>query len=219
LMDINDFLAHYGERGRMLLRAIYEEAVYPSSEGKLGDFSFKSIKKRLSSYGLSYNPSPLLRILEREVGLIETSYKSSNQHWWKITDLNLLKTAIGASEPLSDPKIRLLRIQFYSLDPLGILEYLEKLIKKKRILESDKRKFKKVVFEVLPGIVNFLEESEDYDEDLTIEREIANRILDLAETVSFKITGSIIRSNLGSFEFKGSIRESSESIPDKSYRL
>ncbi len=219
MMDINDFLAQYGERGRMLLRAIYEEAVYPSSEGKLGDFSFKSIKKRLSNYGLSYNPSPLLRILEREVGLIETSYKSSNQHWWKIVDLNLLKASIGAGGSLNDPRIRLLRIQFYSLDPLGILEYLEKLVKKKRVLESEKRRFKKIVFEVLPGIVDFLEESEDYDEDLTVEREIANRILDIAETVSFKITGSITRGSPGSLEVEGGIGEGSKSIPDKSYRF
>ncbi len=219
MMNINDFIAQYGERGRMLLRAIYEEAVYPSSEGKLGDFSFKSIKKRLSNYGLSYNPSPLLRILEKEVRLIETSYKSSNQHWWKIVDLNLLKASIGAGGSINDPRIKLLRIQFYSLDPLGVLEYLEKLVKKKRVLESEKRRFKKIVFEVLPGIVDFLEESEDYDEDLAVEREIANRILDIAETVSFKITGSITRGSPGSLEVGGGISEGGKSIPDKSYRF
>ena len=203
----------------MLLRAIYEEAIYPSSEGKLGDFSFKSIKKRLSNYGLNYNPSPLLRILERDVGLIETSYKSSNQHWWKIVDLNLLKAAIGAGGSLNDPRIRLLRIQFYSLDPLSTLEYLERLVKKRKVLESDKRKFKKIVFEVLPGIVNFLEESEEYEEDLIVEREIANHILDIAETASFKITGSITGVSPSSFKVEGALREGGKSIPDKGYRL
>ncbi len=219
-MDIEDFVAEYGERGKIILKAIYEEAVYPSSDTKLGDFNFKSLKRRLVNYGLNYNPSPLLRILEREVGFIETSYKSSNQHWWKVTNLNLLKRIVEDRAYDDDPRVRLLRIQFYSIDPLGVLEYLKKVSRKKRLLDSDKRRFRSVVFDVLPVIVKFLEETEEYEEELSIEREVSSQILDLAETVSFKLSGSVNSAGRRSL-FKGmqGIGKGGEPIPDERYRF
>jgi hypothetical protein len=217
-MDIEDFIAQYGDRGKIVLKAIYEEAVYPSSDTKLGDFSFKSLKRRLNNYGLNYNPSPLLRILEREVGLIETSYKSSNQHWWKITNLNLLRRIVENRVYEDDPRIRLFRIQFYSIDPLGVLEYLKKVSKKRRLLESDKRKFRSIVFDVLPVIVRFMEETEEYEEELSIEREISSQILDLAETVSYKLSSSANTPKQHSlFKDAQGIGDSSKSISDERY--
>ncbi len=219
-MDIEDFIAQYGDRGRIILKAIYEETIYPSSDTKLGDFSFKSLKRRLTNYGLNYNPSPLLRILEREVGIIETSYKSSNQHWWKVVNLNLLKRIVENRLHENDPRIRLLRVQFYSIDPLGVLEYLKRTSRKKRLLENDKRKFRTIVFDVLPIIVRFLEDTEEYEEELSIEREMSTQILDLAEMLSFKLSGSANTSRRHSLplETRG-IGENSESISDKRYSL
>jgi len=219
-MDIEDFIAQYGDRGKVVLKAIYEEAVYPSSDAKLGDFSFKSLKRRLTNYGLNYNPSPLLRILEREVGLIETSYKSSNQHWWKVTNLNLLRRIIENSLYEDNPRIRLFRIQFYSIDPLGVLEYLKKISRKRRLLESDKKRFRTIVFDVLPTIVRFLEDTEEYEGELSIEREMSMQILDLAETVSFKLSGSTnINRRFLMLEDTQGIGERGKPVPDKRYSL
>ena len=85
-----EFLANYGERGLAVVRAAVEAALAGrGSPGvRLGDFSYREVVARLRSWGLDYNPSMLLRILERDYGVIETTYRSSNQHWWRFLDLN-----------------------------------------------------------------------------------------------------------------------------------
>ena len=77
---LEEFLAKYGERGYALLKAILEASLAPRRGPGFGDFSFKEIKARLASYGLNYNPSVLLAKLEKEYGVIETSYRSGTQH-------------------------------------------------------------------------------------------------------------------------------------------
>jgi hypothetical protein len=74
---LREFVAEYGERACIVLKAIHEE----SSLGgrlKLGDFSIKGLKARLKSWGVEYNPTPLLLKLEKELNLIETSYRSTS---------------------------------------------------------------------------------------------------------------------------------------------
>ncbi len=213
---LDEFLAKYGEMGRLVLKAIYEEALAPKEYHKLGDFSYKSLKKRLSSYGLNYNPSPLLRVLEREIGLIETTYKSSNQHWWRITDFKSLKGLFLDEENELEPRVRLLKIQFYSTDPYSVLSYLKRIIKKRKLNSQDKRIFKNIVYEALPRIVDFLEKSEEWEAELVYERELADNILDMAEMVSLKLKRSIGEERL----YENSLlAESSEAVSDKEYSL
>jgi len=73
---ISDFIYRYGERGRAVLEAIVrasqklaKDAVTPLP----GDFDYRSVVEELGIMGYSYNPSPLLRILEKEYGLIKTT--------------------------------------------------------------------------------------------------------------------------------------------------
>lgn len=101
-----EFLARYGERGYAVLRAAVEATL--GSNGRhgvrLGDFNYREVVAKLRSYGLEYNPSNLLSILEREYAVIETSYKSSNQHWWRFLDLEAVIEALDEYERGASPQ-------------------------------------------------------------------------------------------------------------------
>jgi len=187
---LDEFIAEYGERGLIVLKSILEEYLTPKGRAVLGDFSFQGLKKRMLSYGIRYNPAPLLRILEKNLGLIETTYKSSTQRWWRVIDINAIRAALGSNEETVDPGARLLRIQFYSLEPYSSIEKLKRLADKPSKLTSRERSwFREFVFETLPRITRFLEVSEDYEEQLFTERELARMIFELAERVSIRIGG------------------------------
>ena len=81
---LEEFIAEYGERGTLVLRAILEEYMSPKGRAALGDFSFQGLKRRINSYGVRYNPAPLLRVLEKNIGVIETTYRSTSQRWWRV---------------------------------------------------------------------------------------------------------------------------------------
>ncbi|WP_062662620.1 hypothetical protein [Aeropyrum camini] len=124
--SLRGFLERYGEKGYIVLKAMLEESQSPARGPRPGDFSFKGLKARIASYGLEYNPSLLLARLEREYGVIETSFRSSNQHWWRIRDRRAVEKAVreyeGGEEEVLDPKVRVLRIQFWSLEPEKLLK-------------------------------------------------------------------------------------------------
>lgn len=186
---LDEFLAKYGERGYLVLRAIIEEADSNWGGPGLGDFNFKGVKSRIMGYGVEYNPGPLLSRLEKDYGVIETTYKSSNQHWWRIVNREAIIAALRRYEGLEpeepgepDARARLLRIQFYSLEPDRMLEYLKRIGRLKRLSEADRRRLRRIVFEDLPLLVQFLEEAEaEYSDQLAREISLAHAILDAAE--------------------------------------
>ncbi|MEB3774401.1 MAG: hypothetical protein GSR86_05695, partial [Desulfurococcales archaeon] len=183
---LREFLARYGERGYLVLKAIVEEADRNWGEPRLGDFSFKGVRSRIRGYGVEYNPAPLLSKLEKEYGVIETTYRSSTQHWWRIVDRDSLIEALrvyeGSPEGELDARARLLRIQFYSLDPERILEVLRRAGARRRLSDYDRRRIRRIVFEDLPLVVRFLEEAEgEYEDLLAREIALAHAILDAAE--------------------------------------
>ena len=183
-----EFLAVYGERGYYVLKAIVEAARESLGRARLGDFDYRSVKRKLREYGLDYNPSLLLSRLEREYGLIETSYKSGSQHWWRITDLDAIEEALAEYEGRpsqaageADPRARLLRIQFYSLEPERILSRLEAASRRRG--PQALRILREVAFRELPLIVEFLARVEELglEDELEAEASMARRILDAAE--------------------------------------
>ncbi len=194
--SLTEFIGRYGERGYILLKAILEETDSNWAYPGLGDFDFKGIKSRLRSYGIDYNPSPLLSKLEREYGVIETSYKSSNQHWWKITDRESIEEVVRLKEgrPLrdhEDPRIRMLKIQFYSLDPERILELVRRASRNSKLNEYIKRQLRRIVFEDLPLIVDFLEKAKsEYPEELFREITLAETIIESLERTVTKHSSS-----------------------------
>lgn len=154
---------------------------------RLGDFDFKGVKRRLRELGVDYNPSLLLARLERDYGLIETTYKSGSQHWWRIVDLKAIEEALAEYEGRQparseDPRLRLLRIQFYSLQPERILEELRRIPARPRPGSREAMVLRRIAFEDLPMLVEFLERAKaEYPDDLAAEIELAERILAEAE--------------------------------------
>ena len=193
---LREFLATYGERGYYLLKAMLETSRSLIGVAKLGDFDFKSVRRKLREYGLDYNPAILLSKLEKDYYIIETSYKSSNQHWWRIIDENTLEDVIREHEGRppqdpDDPKLRILRIQFYSLNPDGLLETLKKLENTRKLGWPERRILRKLAFEELPLLAEFLDKArEQYPEELAREITLAEAILETAEAVVVRALGA-----------------------------
>jgi hypothetical protein len=194
LIAIRDFIARYGEKGYWVAKAILVAAA--RSDGSLGDFSIKDVKKALNELGITYNPSPILSKLEKEYGFIETTYKSSSQHWWKIVNRSALEEIISYfEENEGDYRLRLLKIQFYSLRPFELINKLASIIKRSgKVSEREKRFLLSLSFNILPLLVKFLENAEDsYEKELNREIILARKILRMAED-------AILLASSGNFE-------------------
>lgn len=173
------FLAEYGERGYSVLRAAVEAASTPRGRGvRLGDFNSREVAQRLRAWGIQYNPSMLLRILERDYAVIETSYRSSNQHWYRFLDIDAVVEALeeydrgiepvageetgedGAGN-LEDPEQMLLIVQIASLDPYTLLERLRRLAVKPRLSSSDLAALRRLAFNELENVAALLRRAEE----------------------------------------------------------
>ena len=185
LVMVRDFINRYGEKGYMVVKAILRAC--GSSDGSMGDFSYKDVKRELELMGFNYNPSLILSKLEKEYGVIETTYKSSTQHWWRILDRGLLERIVKefeAKNSVEDYELKLLRIQFYSLSPSEILSKLRAMAGSRRLSKRDKRFLLELSFKLLPLLVKFLEVAEsEYGSELSREITVAKEIIELAEKI------------------------------------
>lgn len=186
---LREFIAEYGERACILLKAIYEEL---SSESglKLGDFSVKGLRSRLKSWGIEYNPVPLLLKLEKEIGVIETSYRSTTQRWWHVIDMRALENALGECgvsphNEIGDPRARLLRLQFHVLRPYEILEAFKRIQSRGAVSRGDLEFVRRIAFNELPLLIKIKEEAENlgYNIELREEIEVIEKIVEAAEKV------------------------------------
>ncbi len=185
---VKEFLEEYGERAALVLRAALEVSEEYKAAGKnvLGDFDYKGLVQKLKLKGISYNPSPLLRKLEREYGIIETTYKSEKQHWWKFIDEEAVREALEGEEDVEDPKLIMLKVQAAALGLGEIKEKLKKLSSKKKLNAAEKKWFKNFAFETLPLIVRIAETviEEGYEDPELME---AVRVLKLSMKVANKL--------------------------------
>ncbi|BAB65528.1 hypothetical protein [Sulfurisphaera tokodaii] len=197
-----EFLLKFGEKGRIILQAALD-CSYENNKPELGDFSYKDVVDKLSQLGYSYDPKMILRALEKDYGILETTYKSSNQHWWKFIDKEQVETVLNENKE-GDPKIELIKIKFYSLEPQKIERKLDLMSKKSIITEIDKKTFRLMVFDELSKLTEIYEEASQYEETLPIAERI-KRILTLASIIARKIYGKGY--NKGFLEKEGKERE------------
>ncbi len=201
-----EVLEKYGDKAYLLLKTIIEVSREYAYQGKnkYGDFDYRGLVLKLKASGLDYNPSSLLRIFEEEYGLIETSYRSSNQHWWKIINLQELDRALkeyeGLDEGLDDPEILLIKLQVQSLDLQGTKRILEKMLKKNRLSEIDKKRFRRIVFEDLELLVKVLKRALEYEDYLEEEISLMKEVLALASMIARKIGQPAIARSLEAIE-------------------
>ncbi len=183
------FLEKYGDKGLIVLRVAFEVAQDPYVDHRYGDFSFKHLVLKLQSHGFKYNPVNLLRVLEREYGVIEKSYSSSNQTWWRFVDFEAVRSVLSEYYGISyeDPKLKYLLIKYRSLEPNSMLDTLRRLASKETLSSGDKEVFREIVFNVLDKIVEIIREMEKYEDIFASEISVLREIIGLAEVVSSKL--------------------------------
>jgi hypothetical protein len=183
------FLEKYGEKGLIVLKTAFDLSQDPHIDHRLGDFSFKHLVLKLTSIGFNYNPVNLLRILEKEYGIIEKSYSSSNQTWWRFVDIEAVRRVLSEyyNTPFEDPAIKALHIKYKSLEPKTRLDWLKRLLAKDKLTSADKELFKNFVFTELDKITQLISEMEKYEEVFKGEIAILKELLHLADLVSSRI--------------------------------
>ncbi len=193
---VEEALIKYGDRAYYVLKAAVEvaEENRVASKSLPGDFDFKSLIRRLSSWGISYNPSILLKRLERDYGIIELSYKSSTQKWWVITDLETLKKVLrryrGSDGDVGEPERLLLSLKVKLLGVDSVLERVRKLVAKDVLTERDKEKLIDIVFRYMPKVVEVMKEAENYGGEFREFVRKAKELLRLLEVAVNKYVGT-----------------------------
>ncbi|QOR93899.1 hypothetical protein IMZ38_04410 [Thermosphaera chiliense] len=190
------FLQKYGDKGFIVLKTALSIAKDPNIDHKLGDFSFKHLVLKLNSMGFSYNPVNLIRILEKEFGLIEKTYSSSNQTWWRFKDIDAVEEAVYSEndvEKVEDPKIRLIAVKYRSLEPAEIYAFLQKTLIKPSLTPADKAKFRSMVFNEIDQLVKLVDEMYNYEEFFEYEISFIKEIFKLAEKLSRRIENEHLR--------------------------
>ncbi len=202
---VYEFLDKYGDKGYMVLKSIIDLAkeYSLSKRNRYGDFDYRGLVLKLKANNVSYNPSQLLRILE-DYGIIETTHHSGNQHWWRIINLEEVEQALldytGSPVDLDDPEIALVKIQVESLELDSLKNMLNNMLRKNRLSEIDKRKFRRIVFEELELIVKVLKKALEYEDVLESEVRKLRETLSLALMVAKKIGQPAITRNIKALE-------------------
>ncbi|RLG77411.1 MAG: hypothetical protein DRO14_02390, partial [Thermoprotei archaeon] len=146
--------------------------------------------RKLKEWGITYNPSQLLRIMERDYGIIETVYRSATQRWWRFSDITAVKEAIryfeGDNEDLiEDPEHYVLSLQIDVIDIDRLLNEVKAMYSKSRLSVAEKNRIKQIVVEELPTIAKVMKEAQKYE----------NRYKDFIRKCVFlmKLIGELLR--------------------------
>ncbi|BDC18115.1 hypothetical protein [Acidianus sp. HS-5] len=176
-------LLRFGDRCKAILKVAISIAE-SNDKKELGDFDYKTLVEKLQGDGFDKDPKMILRALERDYGIIETSYRSANQHWWRFIDIEGVKDAIGDS--VEDPEIQLIKIQANSLNLAELERKLRFMLNKSTLSDVDKALFRKIAFEELNYVMEVYRKASMYEETYDIVERI-KIILNLAAKVSSKI--------------------------------
>jgi len=186
---VNEALSRYGGRAYYVLKAALEVAEELRSSGvaRLGDFDYRSLVAKLRSWGLDYNPSNLLRVLEREYGLVRTVYRSSNQRWWVFTDYAAVKLALSDEGGHPDPDEELVALQIAVVNVDKVLAELGRLASRERLGPVEERRLREIVLAELPQLIevykralNYGEKYADFVGKVRRAMELARRVVALA---------------------------------------
>ncbi len=189
---IQEVLMRYGERALYVLKAAVEVSEEYCALGRRtpGDFDSKGLIRKLKEWGITYNPSQLLRIMERDYGIIETVYRSATQRWWKFSDITAVKDAIryfegNNEEVIEDPEHYVLSLQIDVIDVDRLLNEVRAMYSKSKLSVADKNRLKQIVVEELPTIAKVMKEAQKYE----------NRYKDFIRKCVFlmKLIGELLR--------------------------
>lgn len=181
--SVENLLSRYGGRAYYVLKAALEVAEENRRLGlaRLGDFDYKSLVLKLRSWGIEYNPSNLLKVMEREYGLVRTSYRSSNQRWWVFIDMTSVKLALEDSkDDAGDPDEELLTLQIAVVGVDRVIADLANILSKERIAVSDEKRLRDIVLNDLPQIIEVYKKAVNYGNKFSDFTGKARKALELA---------------------------------------
>ena len=199
-----EVLVKHGDKAEAVLRAALSIALKNREGGgsRLGDFDYHSVVKKLRLDGIDYNPSSLLNLLERDYGVIETTYRSSGgRHWWRFIDMRAVQEALaeykGVPGSQASPRLKALRAKVMVLEPRRLLNTLFKMEGKNKLSEADKLLLKRLALVELDVIVDLIDELEKYAPAFSEEIEMLHEIVDLVYRLSLKLnTGEDVKAKL-----------------------
>ncbi|QKR00547.1 hypothetical protein GWK48_09300 [Metallosphaera tengchongensis] len=168
------------DRAKVILKVALD-IVDERGRSEVGDFDYRTLVARLYELGHSFEPKMILRALERDYGIIETSYKSSNQHWWRFIDVDEVRDFLGQEE--EDPDVMLIKAQAASLSLDELERKLITLQQRGMRSDMDKAIFRKIAFEDLPLLVEIYKKSIQYEETKNISMKV-KKILTLASKLT-----------------------------------
>jgi len=193
---ILDAIMRYGEKAYIVLKTALELS-NENDNAMVGDFNYRDLIERLKIKGIKYNPSNMLKILEKEYGIIETTYKSERHHWWKFIDKNAVEEALSDYVNTNtkqvhhiDLDLKLIEIQLNSLELDRLRDILNYLAKKPYLTENDLWTFRRIVFNELELIVKLHKKLIAYEHNFKDEIRLIEHIIELASLVSRKINNS-----------------------------
>lgn len=192
-MIILDAHQRYGQKLYIVLSTAIRIAKMNKIKGLElpGDFEYKALVEELEKQSFKYNPSMLLRILEREYNIIETTYKTSNQHWYRFKNIEeverALNTVIGITLDTEEPDIVMLKIQMKSLQIGYWIKRLKQVYVKDKLSSTDIKIFRKFAFSILPKLVKILRKAEEFEDQLYAEINLAKELINLANIVANRI--------------------------------
>lgn len=172
---VSDFLVRYGERGRAVLEAAVRASTRLASRRREdlptlpGDFDYRTLVEELGLMGYSYNPSPILRILERDYGIIRTTLHTSRQRWFIFSspvvrdfiEDYIIRSREGIDD--TDPDFLIVKTQLVALNIDRIREFLTRLSVKERWSETDYEKLKRLSREDLPLLSEIYKKARERD--------------------------------------------------------
>jgi|YelNatPaOPRAMG01_1025707.scaffolds.fasta_scaffold07895_4 hypothetical protein len=198
--SVIDALSRYGGRAYYVLKAAIEVTEENRRLGlsRLGDFDYRSLVAKLRSWGIDYNPSNLLKELEKDYGIIRTVYRSSNQRWWVFNDMTSVRLALAeGKEDAGDPEEELLTIQIAAIDVDRMISDLSSFLGKERPGPADERRIKEIVFTELPQAVEVYNRASRYGEKYAEFLSKVRRALDLARKAVLLMRGKLPPAQLG----------------------
>jgi len=170
---LQEVLLRYGDRAYYVLKAAWEVSEEYAEDGRKypGDFDFGGVVRKLRSWGIRYNPNQLLRIMEREYGVIETTYKSAAQHWYSFADPQAVARVLRdygglpeEDEGIADPEEYVLEIQIEAIGIDDVLRRIKAIHRKHTLSIADREFIRKFVIDELPMIAKVLKEALKFED-------------------------------------------------------
>lgn len=185
---VREFIERYGDKAIAVLKAALE--LYNEAGCSLGDFNSRDLALRLTAWGIDYNPSNLIKILEKVYGIVEKRSTSRGRAWYKFRDVDAVREELfnymGYSKE-ENPRIKVLRIKYRSLRIDLLMNRLRNIVTKERLSKSDLEFIKDLAFNELDEVLQLIDEMSEDENYFIKELKTLKELVELADAASLKI--------------------------------